>query len=68
MTRRLTVLVILAGTTFLTLLAIAGHSPLTGRRILSVTADHGLNSGDLLPLAAWACVAACCVALWREPR
>ena len=61
-------LVVLAATTFLTLLAIAGHSPLTGHRLLSVTTNHGLNSGDLLPLAAWAGVAACCVLLWREPR
>ena len=61
-------LVVMAATTFLTLLAIAGHSPLTGHRILSVTTNHGLNSGDLLPLAAWVGVAACCVVLWREPR
>jgi hypothetical protein len=66
MGQRAAVMVILATTTGLTLLALAGHNPWTGRRVLEITENHGLHAGDVLPLGAWAVVAVCCVLLWRR--
>ena len=66
MGQRVTVAVIFAVTSFLTLLALAGHHPLTGEQVVTISGTHGVNAGDVFPLGAWACVAACCVVLWRR--
>lgn len=66
MGQRGAVVVILATTTCLTLLALAGHNPLTGQQVVTIIDNHGLNTGDVLPLGAWAVVAVCCAVLWRR--
>ena len=65
MAKRGAVLVILAMTTGLTLLALAGHNPLTGQQVVTISGSHGLNTGDVLPVGAWAVVAGCCALIWR---
>lgn len=40
----------------LMLLLIAGHGPWAGPVILTVTADHGLNVGDIPVLLVWGVV------------
>ena len=50
MGQRGAVVVILATTTCLTLLALAGHNPLTGQQVVTISGSHGLNTGDVLPL------------------
>lgn len=66
MQQRVAVLVIFAAATGLTLLALAGHNPLAGRELFAISTDHGVNTGDVLPVGAWAVVSACCVFLWRR--
>jgi hypothetical protein len=40
--------------TTLTCLLLAGHGPWAGRTILALGNSHGLNTGDLPVLLAWA--------------
>lgn len=66
MAQRVAVVLILGATSFVTLLALAGHNPLTGQQVVTIMGSHGLNTGDVLPLGAWTVVAACCLVLWRR--
>jgi ABC-type Co2+ transport system permease subunit len=66
MSQRAAAVVILAVTSFLTLLALGGHSPMTGHQVVTISGNHGVNTGDVIPLAAWAVVAACCLVIWRR--
>jgi hypothetical protein len=68
MGQRGAVVVILAITTGLTLLALAGHHPLSGQQVVTIIGNHGVNTGDVLPLGAWAVVAGCCAVLWRSAK
>ena len=52
--------------TFVTALLLAGHGPWAGRTILAVTFDHGLNTGDIPVLIAWAVGLVACGLLGRE--
>lgn len=54
--RRRLLLAVAAGHTMLMLLLIAGHGPWAGPVILTVTADHGLNVGDIPVLLVWGAV------------
>jgi hypothetical protein len=48
-----------------TLMLLAGHGPWSGHTLVALSGSHGLNSGDLVPLAAWLAGAACCAYIWR---
>ena len=66
MQQRTAVVIVFAAISLVTLMLLAGHGPLAGRPILKIMGTHGLNTGDLVPLAAWAASAVCCVVLWRR--
>lgn len=58
---------ILAVEGILTAFAVAlviGHGPLAGDQVLFVTYNHGLNSGDILVMAAWLVATSFLIALW----
>lgn len=52
--------------TFVTALLLAGHGPWAGRTLLDVTFHHGLNTGDIPVLIAWAIGVTACGLLSRE--
>lgn len=55
--------------TWLTFLAIAGSSRMSGPVIWVITETHGVHLDDLFVLAAWALCMAWCWAQWRRaPR
>jgi len=62
------ILAIVAAVTVTMLLAIAGHSPLTGPRLLPISSTHGVNEGDLVPLTAWVVACVSCWFLWRRTK
>ncbi len=68
MTQRAVIVVVLVAVTFTTLIALAGHSRLTGPQLVTVSGTHGINLGDLLPLSAWAAAVAGCWVLWRHTK
>jgi hypothetical protein len=68
MQQRTAVAVVFASMTLVTLMLLAGHGPWAGRPILSFFGGHGLNTGDIVPLAAWAVSAVSCAVLWRRSR
>lgn len=66
MQQRAAVVVVFASMTLVTLMLLAGHGPWAGRPLLGFSSNHGLNTGDVIPLAAWLVSAVCCVRLWRQ--
>jgi hypothetical protein len=52
-TRFETIVIVIVLTAFAILL-IAGHSWWSGEELLRLSTSHGINSGDLVILAAWA--------------
>jgi hypothetical protein len=60
------ILLVAGALTALMLIALAGHGPAAGQVILRVSASHGVNQGDLLPLAVWASGLTACAVLWRH--
>ena len=66
MRQRTAVVIVFSAMTLVTLMLLAGHGPWAGRPMLKLFGGHGLNVGDVVPLAAWAVSAACCAALWRR--
>lgn len=46
--------------TVATVLLVAGHGPWAGPRLIPLSADHGLNLGDVPVLLAWVlCLSGC---------
>ena len=66
MRQRTAVAIVFASMTLVTLMLLAGHGPWAGRPILPVSHEHGLNTGDVVPLAAWVASAVSCAVLWRR--
>jgi hypothetical protein len=53
----------------LTGLAVAlvlGHGPWSGDKLVEVTYNHGVNTGDVPIAAAWLVATGCLLALWRR--
>ena len=66
MQQRTAVVVIFTAATFLTLLALAGHNPWSGTELIRFSHSHGVNTGDVFPVAAWLVTSVCCAHLWRQ--
>lgn len=54
MGRRAVVVGVAVALTLLTVLLLAGHGPWAGRPLLTLSSDHGLNTGDVPVLVLWA--------------
>jgi hypothetical protein len=65
---RLCVLLLAVATTVFALLLVAGHSQFAGHVLISVSPDHGLDSGDVPVLALWLVCMACCAVLWGRTK
>ncbi len=60
-------LVVIAGViTVMTILLVAGHGPWAGHEIIRISANHGVNDGDVPVIAAGLLGLLCCWRLWRN--
>jgi hypothetical protein len=66
MRQRTAVAIVFAAMSLVTAMLLAGHGPWAGRPVLHLFGEHGLNTGDLVPLTAWAVSAVSCAVLWRR--
>ena len=69
MTERACLVVVAAIITMVSLVAVAGHGPFAGHVLLALTANHGIDEGDVPVALAWLVAMCCLVAVWRRlPR
>jgi hypothetical protein len=66
MRQRTAVVIVFSAMTMVTVMLLAGHGPWAGRPVLKLSERHGLNIGDVIPIAAWVASAVCCAVLWRR--
>ncbi|MCR6032167.1 hypothetical protein GGQ22_12040 [Nocardioides sp. zg-579] len=63
---RLLAVVLAEVVSILCVILIAGHGPLAGPVLIELSADHGLNLGDIPVLGLWLLGLAACGELWRR--
>ena len=67
MLQRFCIVVLAVVLTLLFAVSVAGHGPLAGRVLFTISPTHGVDEGDVPMALAWVLGMGCLTILWRRP-